>query len=513
MLSGIFGKKSDHPMADMKSAQALLDDLPKNDAHKMLMELTEWIESVADNPDFKLDHQFAVLRLLDETAQPYARKLAHDYFTPQNLNKFQENRLWLALGNWSRHTAGAYLKVFDRHCSGDKGTAAIKAQLPLLVARTVYAMTGQLKYVCAHYGPVDNAIWGNLALIYKHAEQQQYLDTPLALYSGMAGNTTVKGELGRLLGWYGCGVGFIKPLYMHLTERVVARYCSAIGMDSQPKEDNLFCFDLSHPVAPMRVNVNATVHPSMRFVSMAGMRTKLEELIKTLEKNVVPEDLNLGGTYDAEPVREAAQYLLNYLAAPPLRRSVRRGIKVNLNVVNGFTRVVERTDAGLNFSEEQPAHWDVKDISSSGFCTLLSAQGADGISIGSLLGVQPDGVQHWGVAVIRRLMRSDANQLHVGAEILANQIAGVALSQSGGGGGGFEDGQPALWLRAKQGDSSGEAQLLMKAETFSPHRSLQTRLDGKNYLLIPIILQEKGNDYDLVRFRLIAQEDSPEEAC
>src|SRR3990167_2811565 len=105
MLSGIFGKKSDHPMADMKSAQALLDDLPKNDAHKMLMELTEWIESVADNPDFKLDHQFAVLRLLDETAQPYARKLARDYFTPQELNKSQENRLWLGLGNFYRPAA------------------------------------------------------------------------------------------------------------------------------------------------------------------------------------------------------------------------------------------------------------------------------------------------------------------------------------------------------------------------------------------------------------------------
>jgi len=52
----------------------------------------------------------------------------------------------------------------------------------------------------------------------------------------------------------------------------------------------------------------------------------------------------------------------------------------------------------------------------------------------------------------------------------------------------------------------------MKADTFSPHRSLQTRLDGKNYLLIPILLQEKGDDYDLVRFRLIEQESSPEES-
>ena len=511
MLSGIFGKKSDHPMADIKSAQALLDDLPRNDAHKMLMELTEWIESVADNADFKPDHQFAVVCLLDETAQPYARKLTHDYFTPQALNKFQENRLWLALDNWSRHTARAYWRVFDRYCSGDKGAGAIRAQAPLLAARAVYAVTVQLKYICAHYGPIDNTIWSNLARIYRHAEQQQYLDAPLTLHSGAVGDTTVKGELGRLLGWYGSGVSTLKPLHMHLTERIIGQYSSTMDVSVQQDANSLFSFDLDRPAAPIGVKAGGAAHSSMRFVSMVAMRPKLEALIKTLGKGAVPEDLNLGGIYDAEPVREAAQYLLNYLTAPPLRRSARRGIKVNLNVVNGFTRVLEHTDAGLNFSEEQPAYWNVEDISASGFRTVLPAQRMDGICIGSLLGVQPDGVQHWGVAVIRRLMRNDANQLHVGAEMLANQIASVALSQSGGGGG-FEDGQPALWLQARQGDPSGEARLLMKADTFSPHRSLQTRLDGKSYLLIPILLQEKGDDYDLARFRLIEQESSPEES-
>lgn len=505
MLSGIFGKKSDHPMADIKSAQALLDDLPKNDAYKALMELSEWLESVADHTDFRLDHQFAVVCLLDEAAQPYARKLARDYFTPQELNKFQENRLWMVLGGLCRHTAKAYWAVFSRYCGGDKGAGAIKAQLPLLVARAVYAMSGQLKYVSARYGPVDSAVWGNLAQLYRHAEQQQYLDTPLALYSGGAGNTTVQCELGRLLGWYGCGVNTLKPLYMHLTERIVGQYCSSIAIGAQPVADSLFSFDLDHPAAPVKYGTGAAAQPSMRFVVMAEMQPKLAALIRTLEKGAVPESLNLGGTYDAEPVREAAQYLLNYLAAPPSRRSARRGIRVGLAVVHGFDKMLERTDVALNFSDEQPAHWDVEDISASGFRTVLPAQAMDGIRIGSLLGIQPDGVPHWGAAVVRRLMRDDANRLHVGAEMLANQIAGVSLSQSGGGGG-FEDGQPALWLQAKPGGSSGEAQLLMRADTFSAHRSLLTRLNGKRYLLIPGRLQERGLDYDLASFRVIEQE-------
>jgi len=189
MLSGIFGKKSDHPLADIKSVQVLLENLPKNDEYKSLMELTELIESVSEHSDFKLDHQFAVLRLIDEAAQPYVRKLAREYFTPFEINKFNENRQWLVLGNFSHHIAKAYYTIFNRYCSAEKGSSAIKAQAPLLAARAVHAMICRLKYVCARYGPIDNSIWANLAQLYKHAEQLQYLNTPVNVYRGIIGST------------------------------------------------------------------------------------------------------------------------------------------------------------------------------------------------------------------------------------------------------------------------------------------------------------------------------------
>ena len=559
MLSKIFGAKSDHPMADIKSAQALLEDLPKNDAHKLLMELTEWIESVSENTDFKLDHQFAVLRLLDEAAQPHVRKLTREYFTRNEPGKFQENRLWLVLGNLSKRTADGYYKVFERYCKAEKGSNTIKAQLPLLLVRAVNAMVGQLKFVCVRYGHVDKTIWTNLAQIFSHAELQQCLDTPVSLYPGVAGNTSVKCEAGHLLGWYGCGINTLKPLYMHLTERLVAQYCMTIDVHARQGEHDLFSFDPSRPAAPKRVKVDemtrraqasgagmsssrllpqsagyaitsdlasvvgspsrmasssisnvseadATAHPATRFISMAGMQPKLESLIKTLGKKVMPDDLTLGVGYDAESVLEAAQYLLDYMTAPPLRRSVRRKVKINMSVVQGFSSTVERTNAGLNFNEEKPVQWEIEDIGANGFRTVLPAQVSDEIRIGSLLGVQPAGVQNWGVAVVRHMIRDDQNQLHVGAEMLTNQITAVALIQSGEGGGAFEDGQTALWLYEKQGESAGEARLLMKADTYDGHRSLLSELNGKDYLLIPNGLLEKCLDCDLARFRLIKQE-------
>lgn len=501
----LFGKKTDHPLADIRSVQKMLDDLPKNDVHKLLMDIAELIESVAGETGFKLDHQFAVLRLLDETAQPYARKLTAEYFSPREPNSFQEGRLWLVLGNLSRQTAIAYCKVFDRYVSADKSGNTIKAQAPLLMARAVYALIWQLKYICAHYELVEFSIWENLANIFRHAEQQQCLDAQVSLYPGMVGNTTVKGEVGHLLVWYGCGVSSLSPVHMHLTERIVGQYCTDIDVHTRQSESSLFNFDLNDPDAPMRVKMNVAVSPFSRFVSVPAMLPKLELLKKTLEKDIVPDGLVLGGSYGAELVREAVRHLLSYIMGPPVRRSVRREIKINFNVKNNFAEVVENARIGLGFSKES-AVWTIHDISANGFLTVLPSQGGDSMRIGSVLGMLLEGVPHWGVGVVRRLLRSDSNQLHVGTEILASQVASVALKQSGGGGAGFEDGQLALWLYPRPGESSAEAKLLMKAGSFSANRSLQIHLNGKSYLLIPNGLQEKYINCDLARFRLIEQE-------
>lgn len=511
MLSAIFGKKSDHPLADAKSAQALLDDLPKNDAHKSLSELAELVESLFDNNDFKLDHQFAMLRLLDETAQPFVRKLVREYFTQFELNKFQENRLWSMLSIWSNHVAGAYFRVFTGYCKGERNSSAIKAHVPLLTARAVHATMWQMKYICSRYGQVDNSIWTNLGQLYRYAESQKYLDTPVSLYPGATVNTSVKSEFGVLLVWYDAGLAALSPLYIHLNERLLSQYRSAIDIHGEVGQHSRISFDLDRPGEPSRINMGATTHPAMRFIGMPTMQAKLEDLMKVLNKNIVPDDLNLGGNYEAEVVKQALQYLLNYVISPPVRRNTRRTAIVTLNVVAGFNHLVGHADADAQFNEE-PACWVTEEISATGFSSVIPYKGSEGIGIGSLLGIQPEGMPHWGVAVVRRLLRDESNQLRVGAEILSSHIASVVLNQNRVPGGTIENGQPALWLFSKQDDATGAVQLLMRADAFSPGRSLQLQLKGQNYLLMPSSLLEKGLDYDLAKFRFIVQEASSEEA-
>lgn len=508
MLSVIFGKKSDHPLADIKSVQALLENLPRNDAFKSLMELTDLVESVTEQDDFKLDHHFAVLRMIDEAAQPFARKLSREYFTPFEINKFQDNRLWSVLGNYYRQSANAYHEVFNRFCNADKGSSTIRIHIPLLTARAVYALICKLKFISARYGQVENEIWTNLALFYKHAEQLQYLDTQLRLYPSMLGNTSVKCEVGSLLVWYDSGLSALNPLYIHLVERLVAQYCSSIDIRSELDGAARLCFNLNLPGEPTRINMDATTHPAMRFISMPTLQARLEDLMKVLKKNIVPDNLSLGGSYEAEVVRNAVQHLLTYLIAPPVRRNARRMANVTLNVVNGLDQVLRLTDPH-QYNQNAAARWVTEEISVGGFSSALPS-GSDGIGIGSLLGIQPEGMSHWGVAVVRRLLRDDANHMHAGAEILANQVACVYPNPNGNEPG---DGRPALWLYPKQGELSGGTQLLlMMADTFSASQSLKVELDEKSYLLIPTGLKEKGLDYDLAIFKVIEQETDPDSA-
>ncbi|MBU0621402.1 MAG: hypothetical protein KJ795_06115 [Gammaproteobacteria bacterium] len=509
-MLGIFGKKSDHPLADIKSVQELLNEVPKNDAFTVVHEMTDLIESLLEQSDaFRLDHQLTVLRMIDEVAQSFVRKLLRDYFSVQPPQKFQENRLWGQLDRFYTLSSHAYHDVLTRYRNNGRGASTIKPELALLTVRGIGALTGRLKMVAARYALVDPTAWRQLADFYNHAETAGYHGQQVPLYPGVAGTTSVTQEFAALLAWYGVSAGTLSPLREHISERLISHVGSKLTLGRQFGSGVLFAFDLAQPTPPMRANPESTVHAAVRFVGSGDALNQLNGLLKTLDKDIVPDDLNMcGAKYDPELVGEVARYLIDALTQPlPMRRSPRRKINVNLKVASGFYKMLEQTDVGLNFSNEEGAQWEVEDISATGFRSVIPASIADGIKIGALVGSKPENIQNWGAGIVRRLSRDANNNLHVGVEVLSPQIIGVLLFDHG-----FEVEeirQIALYLN-RPNDNSGEALLLMRPDTFSPSRSLSMELNDKGYLLLPLALVESGEDYDLARFRLMEQDASAE---
>jgi hypothetical protein len=232
------------------------------------------------------------------------------------------------------------------------------------------------------------------------------------------------------------------------------------------------------------------------------MQTRLEALIKSLKKNIVPQELNLGGTFAADWVLEAAQHVLTHLVVPAVRLNIRRELSTVINVVTGFENVIWCC-SGRSDREYPSMQWLLENVSSSGFGAVLTGRGTEGLRIGSLLGTQTAGVPQTGIAIVRRMLRDTEGRLHVGVEVLATQVLVVTLRLSVGGG--FDDGHSALLLHAPV--ENGSVRLLMEADTFSMHRSLKANFGDKNYLMIPVELQERSFDYDLAGFRLVEQQE------
>jgi len=500
MLAGLFGKKCDHPMADVKSAQLLLNDLPKHDAIKSVTELSEWIESVSAHEEIKLADQYAVLSLLDETAQVYARKLAYEYFSLHDMNVFHGNRLHMVLDSLARQTSNAYHSVFIRYCEADKGENTIKALLPQLAVRAIQANRDRLKYAAVRYAAHDESVWPRLAQCYQDAEQQHYLDTQISLYP--SAQVSVKCTFGQLLAWSACSLDSLAPQAVHLIERLVTQYGNAVEISADLSGQVLLGFDPLNARAVLRQDWVATPLQGVRYLYLPEMQAKLEALIKALDKNVMPQELNLGGTFPVERVKAAALHILRQLFTKPTRQSPRRPFNASVKAVSGYDNVLMRCHSANN--PNAGMQLSLENASSGGFFAGLPAQGGSDAQIGNLLGIQTDGLARLGVSITRRLIRDTQGGWYLGAEMLATRVSEVVVRGLG------EEELAVLWLHAKTSDSNVEVRLLMPLSTFSLHHSLKTSFEGKNYLLIPVALQESGADYDLACFRLIEQEDAQE---
>lgn len=493
----LFGRKSAHPMADLKSAQEVVSEIPKNDPLKALQELAGWIHSLRHERDIRLDHRFAVLRLLDEAARPHETKVTRDYFSP-GLSALHENRLWTALNDFFGNLAEAYHDVLVGCRNAAKGASILRGSRVLLAARGVHATMGRLKCAAVRYAPVDPAIWDQLAEYYVHAETQKYLDDEFEFHGGRAPNNSVRRRLAGVLLWWGSGTGSLKPLQIHVCERLSAHLSPALDMGIEPAADSLFSFDLALPRAPARYTGDTVVHPNLRFVRLGRVQAQLEQVIGTLEKGVVPSEIDLAGTYEAEAVLEAAKRLAsNWLSAPPTRRTVRRSVNVPISIVRGFGGLVDQ--AHPRGAPEAGETWEADDISATGFrCSIPAARGA-GIKVGALVGFRPENVRHWGAGIVRRLRRDEHDKLDVGVEVLANRVSGVMVREEGSPGD-----LPMVWL-VQPGIEESDARLLIKPGTLAENRVLHGRVEGKRYLLTPQKRDEKGDDYDLMRYRKVEQ--------
>ncbi|MFH1603450.1 MAG: hypothetical protein ABIH03_06050, partial [Pseudomonadota bacterium] len=388
MISLFGGKKPDHPMAEMKEARKLLEELPTNDTLKCADELGHWLESVMAEEGFKPEYRAQLIQLLDETAQTHVRKLTRDYMAASpRLAKFQEIRLWTVIYEYWRQAGHAYVGCLDLYASGAKGADALKGSIPLLLVRALRALAAQVKWMYVRYGPMDQSVWGIIAKVYALAETRKLAQSVVAVYPGIPGESTPEQEFLKVVMLAASSPDSLLPVEMELCERLIAHFCTSFTLRLDLQPDIAYWIDLATSQAPLRLARPPQRAPTLRFFAAGRALDDLEALINTVKATgSVPAEVNLSGSYPAETVLDVLNHLALYWSPkPPERKHQRHRVKSRLNVTHGFDGVVAVLAGSQSLDLSGTETWIVENVSGGGFGASIPEIRGDWLKIGCLL--------------------------------------------------------------------------------------------------------------------------------
>jgi len=497
------GTKPDHPMANPKDARRLLDELPSNDPFKALEELSHWFESVSTVEGFKIDQRVNLLFLIDETGQPLVRKLVRDYLGSARPSKFQENRLWTRIHDYWSQAGKAYGRAVDQFVTGGKSADHAKALLPQLIVRTLRSISQQIKWMHMRYGPVDFGAWGIFNRVYGFAEFRGIAGAKTAVYANVPGDSTPQQEFLKGVVFSSSSPDALLPLEVELAERVIAEFTPKFTLGGTPGPDMGYWIDINQNMAPQRLVRTPPQTPTLRCFGASAALAEIRGLIQKIQaSSQVPAGLNLGGSYEPDVVLDVLGHLALYWSPePPERKHPRHNVKSRLAVTHGFDGLLGvlggATDS-LDFEGSGAESWIVENVSAGGFGAVIPHIKGDWLKVGTLIAMQPEGGSNWVAGVVRRVNKVGNQQARVGIQSLSKtpmvgKFTGAAADETG------------VLLKSGEPDS-GEVRIVLRPGVFAPGQNLESERGGRFHVYMPHSVDDKGDDYEIARFREMIRE-------
>lgn len=480
------------------------------DPFQQVEEVIYLLDGARSQEGLKPVARFESIQALAQRAQGQVDALTRDYTDEvERMARTQERRIWDTVVEFWRHLGAAYEDCFWQHQSGDRGAAALKEYLPVIVCRAMRALSAELKWSMMAYGPSDPTLWGRMGALFVIAEQARIEDEPCLLLEDGEAETSIRQEYLRALMFAMAGVDTLTPLRIDLADRLTGSFVSAFLMQNQPGKGCHYYIDLSAARAPARlVDRVQSPAPNPRFYGPGKAGAQAEKLIElVLARGETPSDLGLPAYFAADMVVEVLRHLARQWATlPPARGEERQSTTARLHLVNGFDAVAMAA-RGLGRNSALDRHietWTVRDVSDSGFGAILPEAQHDWLRIGALVATRLEGTVSWGVGVLRRINNTPQRQRLVGIQMLSRGCTPVELYPAEGDIGPEGDGELALMLPSSHADSAGgdEIRLLLRAGSFYAHRSMRMVIHARGYPLMPKQVLEVGRDFELVRFRV-----------
>ncbi|MFY9326796.1 MAG: hypothetical protein WAO76_02040 [Georgfuchsia sp.] len=489
-LPGIFSGKSDHPLVDPKSARELFDQLNRSDPFEAINEVDSWLESTSGDEEIKPQRRAEVLFQLDDVGTVAARKLAREYLTLAGSGSSQSRnqRLWQAARKFLRQLAASYWVLLDRLEIDKKLRDEMRATLPVIQMRLLRAYSGCLKWDKFRYGPLDTDLWSSAGRLYLEAEKNRWAEKKLALGDGTP--TTIVAEYLRLLLFHAASMDNLQPLEIELADQLLTYFLPAFSLTAQVRPENVYWVDAAKPLPPTRLAKLPEVTQTLRFFATTNARSAIESLCNEISRRqTVPKELVLNQQFPVATMIAVLQHLDAFCAPkPPVRSQVRYQVKSRMWVVEGF----QAAFSTLRGNRPKGGSWTVEDVSRGGMRARAELADHEGLGIGSLVVMCPEGGDNWLIGIVRRIGHENQVMGNVGIETVGRVPGAVDIDCEGLRGEG---------LLLDSALDAGEITLLaVSPGVWQDSSPITFTLGGSRYRLRPYEEQQRSNDYVIGRY-------------
>lgn len=288
-----------------------------------------------------------------------------------------------------------------------------------------------------------------------------------------------------------------------MAERVIGALAPGFVIGNTPAPAFVFWTDLAQAMTPARASREPARVPGLRCFGAGAALTELHEMAeKVMVGGQVPPEVSLGGSDERHVAHEVMRHLhLYWSPQAPERKSQRHAVKSRLSVTYGYEGVIGVLGGGdsLDFDNQQSESWIVENVSAGGFGAVVPQLKGDWLRVGALLALQPEGGSNWVLGVVRRVSKTAGQQARVGIETLSKTpilsrfaVAGAAsVSEQG--------------VLLKNGEAA-EARIVLKPGVFAPAQNLEVASGERHHIYIPQAVAERGEDYEIARFREMVRE-------
>ena len=505
MLSWLKGDKVDHPLANAKAAQTIVDAFPYRDPWKTLEDVNYWLSSVNETADFKVQQRFEVMDMLDLATRKAQDQLLHNYLALPEGDHIHEKRIWKTATDFWKLLGDGYLICLKQASEPKAVSGEFKPQLPVVSARTLRALRQQMKWILMRYGVIRASFWGDIGHCMTFAESVDVAQTEVEVYPGVAHSAVVQEFLGVMLFWASSPSG-LSPREQDIAERLVFNLTPKFRYDAASWDGCDFCFDLGTLRPPLRLVPTTPVSESTRYFDVTDGRPAVQAMFELAAGGRMPPRVDVGSVTDSTIVARVLKHIIfNWAKEMPARASERRKTALRLFVVHGYQNVLSAIEpsAGSDIPDKLPHDvWVAADVCAGGYGVIVPAGKGDWLCVGLLLAVRSEMEKNWNIGIIRRVKGDDHNQRQVGIQLISKVPVPIYLRSLTG----VEHGtrrQHAVLLSTRA-SPNGSMHIVAKRDLFVGRERLEAMYGNPPQAAVfeTGAIMETGQDFEWLRYKL-----------